>query len=230
MQLWSRLCGGGSRVARLRRAPGHTPVSVKVVACQLPPSAWRTVTWRPGTNARLSSRFAALPVPAAHRDWHLVCPPREEEWLLTDWPRQGLEPVHYWLARLPVTMTRRALVSTAMMRGPIERDYQELKQEFGLSHYESRGWRGSHHHATLCIAAYGFLLTTRLKTYGGCKKPPLDHKRLYYPKATRRVTAGGRQRHAPDSIATLRFLLARAIVQSLDRCPCCASLNLSCHL
>jgi hypothetical protein len=117
-----------------------------------------------------------------------------------------------------------------MMRGPIERDYQELKQEFGLSHYESRGWRGSHHHATLCIAAYGFLLTTRLKTYGGCKKPPLDHKRLYYPKATRRVTAGGRQRHAPDSIATLRFLLARAIVQSLDRCPCCASLNLSCHL
>ena len=57
-----------------------------------------------------------------------------------------------------------------MMRWRIERDYQELKQEFGLSHYEGRGRRGFHHHATLCIAAYGFLLTTRLKTHGGRKK------------------------------------------------------------
>ena len=217
-----RTSARGHEATRLRRASGHTPLSVKEMACQLPPSAWRTVTWRPGTNARLSSRFAALRVRAAHRDWHR-CAPREEEWLLIDWPQEESEPVHYWLAHLPATMTRRALVSTAMMRGPIERDYQELKQEFGLSHYEGRGWRGSHHHATLRIAAYGFLLTTRLKTYGGCRKPPLDHKCLCYPKATRRVAAGGRQRHAPDSIATLRFLLVRAIVQTLDLCPCYVS-------
>jgi hypothetical protein len=70
---------------------------------------------------------------------------------------------------LPATTPLVKLVRTAKMRWRIERDYQELKQEFGLSHYEGRGWRGFHHHATLCIAAYGFLLADRLK-HGGFKK------------------------------------------------------------
>jgi SRSO17 transposase len=45
-------------------------------------------------------------------------------------------------------------VRLAKQRWIIERDYQELKQELGLGHFEGRGWRGFHHHATLCIAAY----------------------------------------------------------------------------
>jgi hypothetical protein len=53
------------------------------------------------------------------------------------------------------------LVNLAMLRWRIERDYQELKQEVGLGHFEGRGWRGFHHHATLCIAAYGFLISER---------------------------------------------------------------------
>ena len=55
------------------------------------------------------------------------------------------------------------LVATAKMRWRIERDYQELKQELGLGHYEGRGWRGFHHHATLCIAAYAFLIAERAR-------------------------------------------------------------------
>jgi hypothetical protein len=58
-------------------------------------------------------------------------------------------------------MSFRQLVDIAKMRWRIERDYQELKQEIGLGHYEGRGWRGFHHHATLCIAAYGFLISER---------------------------------------------------------------------
>jgi hypothetical protein len=72
------------------------------------------------------------------------------------------------------------LVKVAKMRWRIERDYQELKQEFGLSHYEGRGWRGFHHHATLCIAAYGFLLADRLK-HGGSKKNSSRPKVLGLP-------------------------------------------------
>ena len=53
------------------------------------------------------------------------------------------------------------LVDLAKLRWRIERDYQELKQELGLGHFEGRGWRGFHHHATLCIAAYGFLISER---------------------------------------------------------------------
>jgi SRSO17 transposase len=58
-------------------------------------------------------------------------------------------------------MPLRNLVDLAKLRWRIERDYQELKQELGLGHYEGRGWRGFHHHATLTIAAYRFLISER---------------------------------------------------------------------
>ena len=67
----------------------------------------------------------------------------------------------YWLSTLPAKTSRRQLVDIAKLRWRIERDYQDLKQELGLGHYEGRGWRGFHHHATLCIAAYGFLISER---------------------------------------------------------------------
>src|SRR5258707_425344 len=95
--------------------------------------------------------------------------PRAEQWLLIEWPLDQAQPTKYWLSTLPVNTSLVELVKTAKMRWRIERDYQELKQEFGLSHYEGRGWRGFHHHATLCIAAYGFLLAERLK-HDGSKK------------------------------------------------------------
>ena len=63
--------------------------------------------------------------------------------------------------RCPKTIAFAGLVDIAKLRWRIERDYQELKQELGLGHYEGRGWRGFHHHATLCIAAYGFLISER---------------------------------------------------------------------
>src|SRR6516162_8652148 len=69
-------------------------------------------------------------------------------------------PTKYWLSNLPAKTKFRDLVDITKMRWRIERDYQELKQEIGLDHYEGRGWRGFHHHATLCIAAYGFLIPT----------------------------------------------------------------------
>ena len=62
---------------------------------------------------------------------------------------------------LPKNITFRKLVDLTKLRWRIERDYQELKQEVGLGHFEGRGWRGFHHHATLCIAAYGFLVSER---------------------------------------------------------------------
>ena len=108
----------------------------------------------------LSSRFARVRVRAAHRDYNLT-ESRSEEWLLIEWPRGEKEPTKYWFSTLPKTISFHRLVDLAKLRWRIERDYQELKQEFGLGHYEGRGWRGFHHHATLCIAAYGFLISER---------------------------------------------------------------------
>ena len=162
---WS---GRGLRATRLRREPGHQPMSVKTLAMQLPPQAYRRVTWREGTNTALASRFTAVRVRPAHRDYRSTRM-RPEEWLLIEWPEGEAEPTKYFLSTAPIDATLEQLVFVAKMRWRIERDYQELKQEFGLSHYEGRGWPGFHHHATLCIAAYGFLLAQRLGE-GGSKK------------------------------------------------------------
>jgi SRSO17 transposase len=144
----------------LRRDRDHQPVTVKQLALLLPSESWKTVTWRQGTRYKLRSRFAALRVRPAHRDYWKA-EPHPEEWLLIEWPKDTAEPTKYWLSTLPAGTKAKDLVTFAKQRWIIERDYQELKQELGLGHYEGRGWRGFHHHATLCVAAYGFLVAER---------------------------------------------------------------------
>jgi SRSO17 transposase len=156
----------GKRPRRLGKLPNNTGRrdepdlrSVKEVALGLPKKAWRKITWREGSATRLSSRFARVRV-LARDNWR--CPKLlEPEWLLVEWPKGEQEPTKYWFSNLPESMDFPALVDIAKMRWRIERDYLELKQEVGLGHFEGRGWRGFHHHATLCIAAYGFLVSER---------------------------------------------------------------------
>jgi SRSO17 transposase len=144
----------------LQRDAKSQPVSVKELALSLPAEAWKKVTWRQGVKQKLQSRFAALRVRPAHRDyWRSE--PHPEEWLLIEWPSAESEPTKYWLSTLPSDIALVELVHMGKHRWIIERDYQELKQELGLGHYEGRGWRGFHHHATLCLAAYGFLVAER---------------------------------------------------------------------
>jgi SRSO17 transposase len=154
--------GRGRPPTRLHRDAGHQPVAVKDLAFSLPEPAWKIVTWREGTRHQLKSRFAAVRVRPAHRD-EKRSQPYPEEWLLMEWPVGETEPTKYWLSTLSVQTRLTALVRLAKHRWIIERDYQELKQELGLGHYEGRGWRGFHHHATLCIAAYGFLVIERTR-------------------------------------------------------------------
>jgi SRSO17 transposase len=128
----------------LRRDKDHQPVSVKELAFSLPAEAWRTVHWREGTRHKLRSRFAALRVRPAHRDYWQA-EPHAQEWLLIEWPKDQAEPTKYWLSTLSTAAKVKELVAIAKQRWIIERDYQELKQELGLGHYEGRGWRGFHH-------------------------------------------------------------------------------------
>lgn len=145
---------------RLRRDQNHQPVAVHQLALSLPASAWKTITWRQGAKQSLRSRFAAVRVRPAHRDYWRG-EPFPLEWLLIEWPKGEAEPTKYWLSTLSADTKLHDLVRLAKHRWIIERDYQELKQELGLGHFEGRGWRGFHHHATLCIAAYGFLVAER---------------------------------------------------------------------
>ena len=184
---WS---GRGRPPSLIRRDAEHAPMPAKALAASLPKGAWRRVTWREGSNTMLAGRFAAVRVRPAHRDYNRPIP-RPKEWLLIDWPRDEPEPSKYWLSTLPPTVTRRAMVEQAKLRWRIERDYQDLKQELGLGHYEGRGWRGFHHHATLCIAAYGFLIAE-------CGAFP-PSKEFWPPSLeVSALPAGYRPRGAPD--------------------------------
>jgi len=163
--------GNGRPPVMPRRTPELQPMSVKSLAMALPASTFQTISWREGTNHTLSDRFAAVRVRHAGGNSGKARL-RVQQWLLIEWPHGQAEPTKYFLSTLPETTPLNELVSAAHQRWRIERDYQDLKQDFGLDHYEGRGWRGFHHHAALCIAAYGFLMAERLtaeKPLGGKK-------------------------------------------------------------
>ncbi len=217
---WS---GQGRPPKLIRRDAEHRPISVKALARGLPPRAWRTIEWREGTAVRLSSRFARVRVRAAHRDYWLA-EPRAEEWLLIEWPQGENEPTKYWLSTLPDDITFRRLVDIAKLRWRIERDYQELKQEVGLGHFEG---------------ADGVVFTTMphcasrhmdSSSPKGRRFPPQDlvapgrSRHLRYPTVTDREAPPLRpERHIPNSIATVRRRLIAALISRLPRCPCCAA-------
>jgi SRSO17 transposase len=155
---WS---GRGRKPTRLRRGGDDAPtLQVRKLAEQLPADHWQTVGWREGSAETLTSRFAAVRVRPAQAD-NRRSQARPAHWLLVEWPADTDKPTKFWLSNLPEDTALRDLVYHAKQRWLIERDYQELKQELGLGHFEGRGWLGFHHHAALCIAAYGFLVAER---------------------------------------------------------------------
>ena len=125
-----------------------------------------------GRRRRSDLALAPIRVRAAHRDTNRSVP-RDEEWLLVEWPPQEEKPTKFWLATVPEDIGFDRLVELAKLRWRIERDYQDLKQELGLGDFEGRGWRGFHHHATLCIAAYAFLIAERARI------PPSEPAKLF---------------------------------------------------
>jgi SRSO17 transposase len=193
--------GRGRPTKRLRRDAEHQPVNIKALAFSLPATAWRTITWREGTKGGLRSRFARLCIRIARRNFDRSAP-WPEEWLLIEWPKGEKEPTKYWLSTLPHNIGFARFVDLAKLRWRIERDYQELKQEIGLGHFEGRRWRGFHHHATLCIAAYGFLVAQRATL------PPSASPSAKGPKAAR-LPQGVRPRRSSDQDRAPRSKLDR---------------------
>jgi SRSO17 transposase len=154
--------GRGRPATLLRRTEDTQPLTVAQLASSLPKSAWKSIRWRSGTKGDMRSRFARVRVRAAHRDyWRSE--PRPEEWLLIEWPNGESAPTKFWLSNVAADMNITDLVNLVKLRWRIERDYQELKDEIGIDHYEGRNWPGFHHHAALCIAAYAFLVAERAR-------------------------------------------------------------------
>lgn len=139
--------------------PGE-PTALHAMALSLPSGQWKAVTWRQGTRGPQRSRFAACRVQPAHGHAH-DRPEWESVWLLIEWPSDAQAPTKYWFSNLPEEVSLRRLVRLAKLRWRVEQNYQQLKEELGLDHYEGRGWQGWHHHVTLVCLAYAFLLLER---------------------------------------------------------------------
>jgi len=165
----------------------HRPLSAQELALGLGRQGFQEVGWCEGTRGTLRSRFAARRVRLAKaRNHHFEA--RAEEWLLIEWPEDEVEPTKYWLSTLGAEVQLKELVLTAKLRWRIERDYQELKDEIGLDHFEGRSWRGFHHHASLCIATYAFVVAERSRL-----SPPRPGVVFGFSKSALSKSRGGRR-------------------------------------
>ena len=146
------------------------PISVLEAARKA--KGWKIIRWRQGTKGWLESRFVAMRAQPSH-GFVRGQPPHQELWLLVEWPESEKEPIKYFFCNLPETYTLRRLVRLAKCRWKIEQDYQQLKEELGLDHYEGRSWIGWHHHTTLVMMAHAFLTleTLRRKKTSGWTLP-----------------------------------------------------------
>ena len=135
-------------------------MALRDLATALPAERWRTVTWRQGTRAPQRSRFAACRVQPAHGHAQERAElPRV--WVLMEWPVESEAPTRYWFSNLGEDLSLPRLVQLAKLRWRVEQNYQQLKEELGLDHYEGRGWQGWHHPVTLVCLGYAFLLLER---------------------------------------------------------------------
>ncbi|MCP3167929.1 IS701 family transposase [Myxococcus qinghaiensis] len=152
---------GMSGPVRSRYRYGESkPVAVEKLAAGLPKAFWKHVNWREGAKGMQCSRFAALRIRIAHG--HSVgLAPGDEQWLISEWLSHEKSPTKFHLSTLPAATPLKQLVRLTKLRWRVERDYQELRGEVGLDHFEGRTWRGFHHHATLCAVAHGFLALRR---------------------------------------------------------------------
>lgn len=154
---------GPHRMGRPRkyaRVPAGAPRPQRVdeVARRLPASAWREYVIKDGAHGVIRAAFAFLRVfPVRDRV------PGPESWLVLRRTLAERAELKYYLSNAPRTIRPRALVRTSGMRWPIERAFAECKDELGMDHYETRTWRGWHHHQTMTLLAHHFLVRLRIR-------------------------------------------------------------------
>jgi SRSO17 transposase len=135
------------------------PIQIGKLVQGIPRSRYKTVSWRSGSRAKMSSKFLVFRVRPAEKHTK-GRPPADEQWLICQWAASEKAPKFHF-SNLPANLGIKELIRIAKLRWRVERDYQEMKGELGLDHFEGRTWRGFHHHATLCAVAHGFLALRR---------------------------------------------------------------------
>jgi SRSO17 transposase len=166
------------------------PIQIAELVKGIPRERYKTVSWREGSRGKLSSKFLAYRVRPAEKHTK-GRPPADEQWLLCEWHSSETEP-RFHFSTLPASLSLKGLVRITKLRWRVERDYQDLKGEVGLDHFEGRTWRGFHRHATLCAVAHGFLAL----------------RRALFPPIADQVDAAGSEASAPADFVGADWLVS----------------------
>jgi hypothetical protein len=214
---WS---GRGRKPTRLHPAKTQRPFSVKELAMSLKPSAYRKLTWREGTNTKLSSRFATVRVRAAHRDYPGDTA-RDEEWLLIECPKERSSQANTFSPRYRQTSPVSNWSPPSRFAGALSVTTRNSnKSSVWTTSKDATG-------AAFITMPRCASLPTDFSSANvwpvakTLKKTPPSARRLHYPKVTPRGAPVRPQRHVLYSIPTLRWHVATAIARILKRCPCC---------
>lgn len=139
-------------------------VTVMALGKELGPRAFRRITWRVGPRRALGSRFCFRRVKTAQRDG-IAPAEREQIWLVIEWEEGEAKPTKFVLTTLPRRMSKKEIVRTIKERWKTERAYQELKGELGLDHFEGRSFVGWHHHVSVVLCCYAFIVAERVRAF-----------------------------------------------------------------
>jgi hypothetical protein len=202
------------RSSRWTRASAGAARSVETLAEGLETSASRRITWREGTRGKLSARFCLRRVKVAQEDGFDPAK-KDVVWLLMEWPKGERAPTKFYQTTLPRRWSKKQIVRHLKERWRTERAYEELKGELGLDHFEGRSFVGWHHHVSVVLCCYAFVVAERMRI-----SPPRPPGRVQPVRSTSRP-----ERHFADSFITIRLAIARMLVRWLPRCPCCHQVN-----
>ena len=151
------------RLDSLDRARGE-PITALNLMTSFGLRAFRKVTWRQGSKAKLSSRFRFVRVKTMHDDG-LAVADREPLWLVAEWLDGEPKPTKFTLTTLPERMSKKQIVRIFKERWRTERMYEDLKGELGLDHFEGRSFPGWHHHISVVLCCYAFVVSERVSAF-----------------------------------------------------------------
>lgn len=140
------------------------PIQVNALGASLGRRAFRRTTWRDGTKGRMSSFFCMRRVKIEQADGQTTAE-REPVWLVIEWPVGEAEPTKYNVTTLPRRMSKKQVVRVLKERWHTEQAYQEMKGELGLDHFEGRSFPGWHHHVTVVLSCYAFVVAQRRRLF-----------------------------------------------------------------
>jgi SRSO17 transposase len=154
------------RVVRLdaQDCVNEKPETAAALVARLGPKRFRKLTWREGTRAKLSSRFCFVRVKVAEDDG-LTVAEHEPLWLIAEWPENEKAPSKFLLTTLARKMTKKQIVRLCKERWRTERMYEDLKGELGLDHFEGRSFPGWHHHVSVVLCCFAFIVAERSRSF-----------------------------------------------------------------